>query len=307
MEGFHQRMAVYLLVLVALLSGCQKEERGSVAPSVPSIAGAPTPAHEKEFLHQGSDQNPNKKETVAAVPPTVPEVSVSPSISKPLSVKPVASAPISPKPVAPNEPSPFLLATLEVEGYPARNAQTAVMLAQSGEGNNVKCEIAKDHPRIRKDAKWSPLPLILWNPAKPGEVLSAVFNQTLDFPTEFREITKHGYQFIIDFTRGKHFRALWRVETRRYSREDKSVHCKVQLDVCLEPELVGTKYKCPTKWHELKRLVTHVDTSRFLRHSFEKSERTKDDIYRLELELRDLDEDGYPTGETFSEDVAIFK
>lgn len=297
------RMAVYFLILAAVLVGCQKEERIGAAAPLPVVPAlpvrtqpetAPTPA-------------PAAAPAVAEAPKS-PTPAVSPIIAKPLVTTGATATPAVEKVrKTVSEPHPFYLATLEVEGYSSRNAQTGVMLAQVTDGKEVSCEIVKTHKRIRKDAKWSPLPLILYNPAKPGETLSPLFNQTLDFPEQFREATKHGYQFIIDFQRGKHFRALWRVETRRYQGENREIKCKAQLDVCFDPELKNDKFHCTTQWHEMLRLITHVDPVRWLRQSFQSNEREKDDIAELELELRDLDEDGYPTGDPYMKNIPQFK
>jgi len=281
----------FFMLGALLLTACQKEERVGTVPDAPAMPAVPE-----------------------ASAPKTPGVPPSPLVANapPAPGGPSASAVAPPPPwAAKTEEAVAIpltwtkLATLEVEGYPAKTAQVEVGVHGRAAGKQFVCEIAEQHARYKTDAKWSPLPIILFNVSEKNEGLSHVFRETLSFPADQRLSTPSMHTFLVDFTRGNLFRALWRVQAKRFLSDRKPI-CKGQLEVCLDLGGKAGKFECRGKWKELVRLITHIDTGRHLRNYYA-TEREKNDLTRLELQLRDLDASGYPTGHIQSEDVPGFE
>lgn len=193
----------------------------------------------------------------------------------------------------------FALATLEVEGHPDRTAAVDVLVRQTATG----CELVREAPKIEKNKKWSPLPLAIYS-KKTGGALSAVFDQTLDFPNAYKRIRTDGVETLVEFVRHHVFRAFVRAEVRRRTENGHSV-CKPRMTICPRPRLRLGMYSCDREWKELQKLVVVVDVARHLA-SMTKPERERDDVTKLKLYTRRLGADGFGVGEVTVDEVNDF-
>ena len=308
--------ATLLVCGLIFLAGCQKETRVGAPPphqeipAVPKASDEPKPKVSENPISAAPSAEPSVATPVAVAAPTP----VAPEIKPPKIVAPPTQSPIAAAtalaPVAPKSklvlPLEWVkLGTLEVADHNDRTAQMEVGVEGKDYGKGIECEFVAHHRRIPTAAKWSPLPILVYSVSDKQQRINPVFNETLDFPVEHRLTAADQITFVVEFTRGKTFRGLWQAKTRLYKHQGKP-YCSAQLNLCLSPEKRGEKFACTQDWRELKRLITHVNTTRYIRYLYYK-EREKDDLDSIELQLRDLDDRGYPKGNVYSEDVSDFQ
>lgn len=309
------RTFIYTVVIslsfMAGLSSCSDPERASRVVDGPIIAPNPeAPPRDRADAPRRTDANPGPNAPNGLVSPTrqTPEVGPQPRILRALGV--AAAEPAS------NAPKWINLATLEVqtilEGggaptyqeFPDKTVRIDVGVEGTKTGTDRSCRFIATHPRIRTNKKWSPLPIVIFTQKDSEEKLSPLFEETLDFPANQRTVRPEQLAFLVEFTRKKVFRALWRVKAEIVRADDEPT-CGAHLEICITPKLEGDTYTCPGKWRQIERLITVIHPRRHIRY-YRSAERDKDDLVKLRLVLRDLDPSGHPTGDSFTEEFVDF-
>lgn len=287
---------ISLAFMVGLLGCSDPEERTRVIESPPI---APNP--------EAGPRDPvaPPRRTGAYPGPNPPSGPVSPTR------QPTPDSNLPPDVAGPGDGEPSIaprwlnVATLEVQDYADKTVRIDVGVEGTKRGTEISCSFITRHPRILTDKKWSPLPVVIFTQKDPEEKLSQLFEDTLDFPVKQRSVASDEITFLVEFTRKKVFRALWRVKTRLV-RLDEAPACDAHVEICLAPKAVGGgKYTCTEGWRQIQRLITVIDPRRHVLH-FRSPEREKDDLVKLRLVLKKLDPTGRPTGEPFTEEFTDF-
>ncbi len=219
------------------------------------------------------------------------------------------------------------------EGYPPLKNKVSsldVGVLEKKDGENVVCEILDPRPKTKAaSTRWAPADLYS-NAQSPKEFATAgarqgekdifwvgddnnrnggtdsyqltlgpdpVLTNSMDF--EDKLATKNGFSYRFRFTRkGIHFETIVRVEAKALNGNCTAYayHCdRLEGDQC-----------AAGAWKNFRRATVVVDVKGALQDSFKPptSDKERNDISALRLELSEVDAQGYPKGEPYEKVVA---
>lgn len=297
--------AVLVGICLFQLGGCGKKETSTVVDPAPLIPTSNVP----EVTPPNTPVTTIRPSTPAAPRPAEPQPPVAPTPPVVVSPPPTVQPPMAPQPT-PRAPTAIdgtfiRMATLEVEGYPDKTVGFDVGVKGQVTGEKVQCEFITEHQYIRTDAKWSPVPISLYSVTETTRKLSPLFEQTLDFPDGEKRLQKDRMSVLVDFVRGKIFRSMLAVRAYAYKKDAGGFGCHCFLTICLNPKSTAEGYTCTAGWRKLERLSVVIDRGRHLL-AFREAERDKDDLVKMLISVKNLDENGFPSGQSFSEDFTDF-
>lgn len=283
------------------------------APSVPATpqkhpTELVTPPAVPELRPSAEESAPAPRLRPAPRPESAPPpITPAPVRPAPAPVVPPVTGPTTPAPAAPSDaaiPVKWMpVATLEVKKHTDKLAHIEVGVEGRVKGGKVQCELVDPGTRAEAHSKWLPLRLNIFNPGDPKKKLAKALHETLDFPNDQKKQTATELTTLVEFVRGRIFRAMWQVKARKIEENGKPA-CTAQLEICLYPEKRDGIYSCTRGWRQILRLITVIDYKMYAFY-LGKPEREKNDIYEMLFSLKKI-ENGVPAGEAFEETFRDF-